>query len=66
MNVGLGGIDQLLITCIIWQLLEKKWEYNNEVCQLFIDIEKAYVPMKRETLYDILIKFGVPKKCLLL
>ena len=40
----------------IRQILEKKWEYNNEVCQLFIDFEKAY-----ESLYAILIKFGVPK-----
>ena len=23
-------------------ILEKKWEYNNEVCKLFIDFEKAY------------------------
>ena len=43
-------------------LLEKKWEYNKDVCQLFIDFEKAYDSIKREALYDILIKFGVPKK----
>jgi hypothetical protein len=24
----------------IWQILEKKWECNNEVCQLFIDFER--------------------------
>ena len=39
----------------------KKWEYNKDVCQLFIDFEKAYDSIKRESLYDILIKFGVPK-----
>ena len=44
------------------QILEKKWAYNNAVCQLFIDFEKAYDSIKRESLYDILIKFGVPKK----
>jgi hypothetical protein len=43
-------------------MLEKKWEYNNEVCQLFIDFEKAYDSITRESLYDILIKFCVPKK----
>ena len=43
-------------------MLHKKWEYNNKVCQLFIDSEKAYDSIKRESLYDILIKFGVPKK----
>ena len=44
------------------QMLEKKWECNKDVCQLFIDFEKAYDSIKRESLYDILIKFGVPKK----
>ena len=46
----------------IRQILDKKWEYNEEICQLFIDFEKAYDTIKRESLYDILIKFGVPKK----
>ena len=32
-----------------------------DVCQLFIDFEKAYDSIKRESLYDILIIFGVPK-----
>jgi hypothetical protein len=39
---------------------ENKWDYNKEVCQLFIDFEKAYDSIKNEYLYDILIKFGVP------
>ena len=46
----------------IRQILEKKWEYNKDVCQLFKDFEKAYDSVKRESLYDILTKFGVPKK----
>ena len=44
------------------QILEKKWEYNKDVFKLFIDFEKAYDSIKRESLYEILIKFGVPKK----
>jgi hypothetical protein len=40
------------IICIR-QTLEKKWEYNETVHQLFIDF-------KREVLYNILIEFGVP------
>ena len=28
------------------QILEKKWEYNNEVCQLFIYFEKAKDSLK--------------------
>ena len=43
----------------IRKILERKWEYNNEVCQLFTDFEKAYDSIKRESLYDILIKYGV-------
>jgi hypothetical protein len=30
--------------------------------QLFIDLKKAYVSVRREVLYDILIEFGVPMK----
>ena len=44
------------------QVLEKKWKYNKDICQLFIDFEKAYDSIKRESLYDILIKCVVPKK----
>ena len=32
--------------------------------QLFIDFEKAYDSVRRETLYNILIEFGIPKKLL--
>jgi hypothetical protein len=46
----------------IWQILEKKWEYNGMVHQLFIDFKKAYDSIKREVLYNILVEFGVPKK----
>jgi len=31
----------------IQHILEKKWEYNKDVCQLFIDFEKAYDSIKR-------------------
>jgi sorting nexin-29 len=46
----------------IWQILEKKWEYNEMVHQLFIDFKKAYDSVKREVLYNILLEFGTPKK----
>ena len=45
----------------IRQKLEKKWDYNKDVCPLFIDFENSYDSIKRESLYDIVIKFGVPK-----
>ena len=46
----------------IRQILEKKWECNEEVHQLFIDFKKAYDSVEREVLYKILIEFGIPKK----
>jgi hypothetical protein len=46
----------------IRQILEKKWEYNGTVHQLFIDFKKAYDSIKRQVLYNILLEFGTPKK----
>jgi len=46
----------------IRQILGKKWEYNEEVHQLFIDFKKAYDSVWREVLYKILIEFGIPRK----
>jgi len=46
----------------IRQILEKKWEYNEEVHHLFIDFKKAYDSVRREVLYKILIEFGIPRK----
>ena len=43
-------------------ILEKKWEYNEEVHQLFIDFKKAYDSVRKEVLYKILIEFGIPRK----
>jgi hypothetical protein len=45
----------------IHQLLEKKWEHNEAVHQLFIDFKKVYDSVRREALYNILIEFGIPK-----
>jgi hypothetical protein len=46
----------------IRQILEKKWEYNGTVHQLFIDFKKAYDSVRREVLYSILTEFGIPRK----
>jgi hypothetical protein len=43
-------------------LLEKKWEYNGKVHQLFIDSKKAYDSVTSEVLNKILPEFGIPKK----
>jgi hypothetical protein len=46
----------------IRQILEKKWEYNETVHQLFIDFKKAYDSVRREVLYNMLIEFRVLMK----
>ena len=50
----------------IRQILEKKWEYNEEILQLFIDFKKAYGSVRREVLYKILTEFGIPRKLVML
>jgi hypothetical protein len=56
-SVDFDVTDQLLIrfSCIR-QILEKKWEYNETVHQLFIDFKKANDSMRRGVLYNILIR----------
>jgi hypothetical protein len=39
----------------IRQILERKWEYNETVRQLFIDFKKVCESVRREVLYNILI-----------
>ena len=49
------------IFCIC-QILEKKWECNKAVRQLFIDFKHAYESVWREVLYNILTEFGIHMK----
>ena len=49
-------------TFCIPQILEKKWEYNEAVHQLFRDFKNANDLVRREVLYYILIEFGIPMK----
>jgi len=49
-------------TFCIRQILEKKWEYNEGVHQLFIDFKRAYDSVRTEVLYKILIEFGISRK----
>jgi hypothetical protein len=42
----------------IQQTLEKKWEYNGTVHQIFIDFKKAYDSIKREVLYWVDLGVG--------
>jgi hypothetical protein len=60
--VGFDITDQLLIRFCIHQILEKKWEYNETVHQLFVEYKTAYDSVRREVLYNILTEFEVPMK----
>jgi hypothetical protein len=63
-SVGSIVTDLLWIIFYIQQILEKKWEYNGMVHQLFLGFKKAYDSVKREVLYNILLEFGIPKMLL--
>ena len=52
----------LIIYSVFAKYSKKKWEYNEEVHQLFIDFKNAYDSVRREILYKILIEFGIPRK----
>jgi hypothetical protein len=39
--------------------IEEKWEYNEKVHQLFVDLKEAYDSVNR-VMYDILIELGHP------
>jgi mannose/fructose/N-acetylgalactosamine-specific phosphotransferase system component IIB len=43
-------------------LLEKAWEYNVEIHQIFIDFQKACNSTQRDKFYDIMKLFGIPNK----
>jgi hypothetical protein len=59
-SVDFGVIDETTDQIFyIQQILEKKWEYNGTLCQLFIDFKKSYDSVRVEVLYNILIEFGI-------
>jgi hypothetical protein len=43
----------------IWQILEKNWEYNGTVHQLFIDFMKAYDSVRRKYFSPSLVYPGI-------
>jgi len=48
----------------IRKILEKMWEYNGTLHELFTDFEKAYDSVREEVLRRIFTEFGVPLKLL--
>ena len=54
---------RLLITYSVFrQILQKKWEKNELVYQLFIDFKKAYDSVSRYGLCNIFIEFNMHMK----
>jgi len=53
--------DHIRVLCIR-QILEKKWEHNEAVHQLFIAFKKAYISVRRVVLCNIVTEFGIPMK----
>jgi hypothetical protein len=51
---NISATDQIFYIC---QIMKKIFEYNGRIHQLFIDSEKAYDPIRRDVLYNILIEF---------
>ena len=46
----------------IRQIMEKYWEYNKDLYQLFIDFKQAYDSIHRPSVWSILLEFGIPMK----
>ena len=58
-RVGRSVIDNMFALKII---NEKLWEYNQSVQYLFIDFQKAYDSIHRDTLWECMKEFKVPTK----
>jgi hypothetical protein len=54
-------LDQIFFFFWFHQILEKSWEYNEAVHQLFVAFKKAYDLVRRKVLYNIL-RVWVPIK----
>ena len=42
--------------------MEKAWEHNVEINQIFVDFQKTYDNNRRDKLYAIMAHFGIPNK----
>ena len=52
-------IDNIFVLKIIHK---KLWEYNQSVQYLFIDFQKAYFSIHRDTLWKYMAEFKIPTK----
>ena len=56
---GRSTTDQIFT---LRQIMEKAWERNITIHQLFVDFKQAYNSLDRTTIFDIMNEFGIPKK----
>nr|XP_014351054.1 PREDICTED: oxysterol-binding protein-related protein 10 [Latimeria chalumnae] len=56
---GRGCIDQIFV---LWQFVEKHWEWTKELHVCFIDFAQAYVSVWREGVRKLLPHYGIPSK----
>jgi hypothetical protein len=56
---GRSTLDQLFT---VKQTLEKCWEYNLSVYQIYVDFKQAHDSIQRKKLYTIMYEFGLPPK----
>lgn len=56
---GKSTIEQL---AIIGQIIEKKYEYRQNMWRVFVDFKKAYDSVHRDSLYNIMNDLGFPEK----
>jgi sorting nexin-29 len=62
-QAGLGSgksTNDQIIT--VKNILEKAWEHNVEIHQIFIDFQTAYDSIQRDKLYAIMASFEIPNK----
>jgi hypothetical protein len=60
---GLRDGRSVIVNIFILKIINKKiWKYNPSVQYLFIDFQKAYDSIHRDTLWKCMEEFKIPKK----
>ena len=60
-GTGKSTTDQIFT---VKNLLEKAWQHNLEINQIFVDFQKGYDRIQTDKLYAIMAHFGIPNELL--